>query len=215
MDSFTKKEQIGILVIALSIIIVLGFQFIRGSFFKQNQDIGLINDIIDEDNVENSSEIEEGIKVEEDANQIIMVHISGEVYNPGLIKLLAGDRVVDAVELAGGLKKEADLDRINLAKKLEDEEKIYIPKIGEEINTSEIIASTETLSVNDKTTNKTNINTCSISELENLPGIGQVTAGRIVEYRKSNSFKTIEDLKNVSGIGDKKFEGLKDLITVK
>jgi len=205
MDSFTKKEQIAILVVVLFIISLLGFHFIDGNLLKQNKNIGLINDIIDEGDIEDPGE----------DNQIIMVHISGEVYNPGLIKLFSGDRVVDAVELAGGLKKEADLDRINLAKKLEDEEKIYIPKIGEEINKSELIASTEMPSSNDNTSNKININTCSISELESLPGIGQVIAGRIVEYRKSDSFKTIDDLKNVSGIGDKKFEGLKDFITVK
>ncbi|MBC8588823.1 helix-hairpin-helix domain-containing protein [Paratissierella segnis] len=214
MDSFTKKEQIAILVVVLFIISLLGFHFIDGNLLKQNKNIGLINDIIDEGDIEDPGEIEEETEKEED-NQIIMVHISGEVYNPGLIKLFSGDRVVDAVELAGGLKKEADLDRINLAKKLEDEEKIYIPKIGEEINKSELIASTEMPSSNDNTSNKININTCSISELESLPGIGQVIAGRIVEYRKSDSFKTIDDLKNVSGIGDKKFEGLKDFITVK
>ncbi len=209
MDSFTKKEQIGILIIVLSIVILLGFQFIKGNFLKPNEDIGLINDIIDE------NEIEELNQIEAQEKQIIMVHISGEVFNPGLVKLFSGDRVIDAVELAGGLKKEADLDRINLAKKLEDEEKIYIPKIGEEINSADLIISTESSeSSKSSKSGKININTCSQSELESLPGIGQVIAGRIIDYRKSNPFKKIEDIKNVSGIGDKKFEGIRDLITV-
>ena len=209
MDSFTKKEQIVILIIVLSIVILLGFQFIKGNFLKPNKDIGLINDIIDENGSEELNQIESQEK------QIIMVHISGEVFNPGLVKLFSGDRVTDAVELAGGLKKEADLDRINLAKKLEDEEKIYIPKIGEEINSADLIISTES-SESSKNSGaiKININTCSQSELESLPGIGQVIAGRIIDYRKSNQFKKIEDIKNVSGIGDKKFEGIRDLITI-
>src|SRR5690606_23115175 len=112
---------------------------------------------------------------------------------------------IDAVDLAGGLKKEADLDRINLAKKLEDEEKIYIPKVGEEVNAAELFISTEG-AVNSSGSNKININTCSLSELEGLPGIGQVIAGRIIEYRKSKSFKKIEEIKNVSCLGGKKFE---------
>lgn len=207
MDSFTKKEQIVILIIVLSIVMLLGFQFIKGSFLKSNKDIGLINDIIDD------NRIEELDQVETQEKQIIMVHISGEVFNPGLVKLFSGDRVIDAVELAGGLKKEADLDRINLAKKLDDEEKIYIPKIGEEINTADLNISTESADISNDSS-KVNINTCSQSELESLPGIGQVIAGRIIDYRKSNPFKKIEDIKNVSGIGDKKFEGIRDLITV-
>lgn len=209
MDSFTKKEQLVILIIVLSIIFILGFQFIKGSILKPNKDIGVINDIIEGNDSEDFDEIDN-----EEEIQIIMVHISGEVFNPGLVKLFKGDRVIDAVDLAGGLKKEADLDRINLAKKLEDEEKIYIPKVGEEVNTAELFISTESV-VNSSGSNKININTCSLSELEGLPGIGQVIAGRIIEYRKSNSFKKIEDIKNVSGIGDKKFEGIMDLIIVK
>lgn len=209
MDSFTKKEQLVILIIVLSIIFILGFQFIKGSILKPNKDIGVINDIIEGNDSEDFDEIDN-----EEEIQIIMVHISGEVFNPGLVKLFKGDRVIDAVDLAGGLKKEADLDRINLAKKLEDEEKIYIPKVGEEVNAAELFISTEG-AVNSSGSNKININTCSLSELEGLPGIGQVIAGRIIEYRKSNSFKKIEDIKNVSGIGDKKFEGIMDLIIVK
>lgn len=140
----------------------------------------------------------------------IMVHISGQVYNPGIVILESGDRLIDAVELAGGLKKEADLDKINLAKKLSDEEKIYIPKIGEE-SVIEVFESGSS----DNSTGKININTCTKEELMTLPGIGDVLADRIISYRKENKFKAVEDIKNVSGIGEKKYEDIKDLITVK
>nr|WP_276537079.1 helix-hairpin-helix domain-containing protein [Anaerosalibacter massiliensis] len=145
-----------------------------------------------------------------------MVHISGQVFKPGLIELKNGSRVTDAVNKAGGLKDEADLDRINLAKKLIDEEKIYIPKIGEENDMVEDInSSNEDTQENSQNGNdKIDINKATKEELMGLPGIGEVLAGRIIEYRESNKFKTIEDIKNVSGIGDKKFESIENMIIV-
>ncbi|WP_236914677.1 helix-hairpin-helix domain-containing protein [Clostridium sp. Cult2] len=153
--------------------------------------------------------LDEEIETIED-NQYIMVHISGEVYNPGIIELKLGSRVIDAVNLAGGLKKDADSDRINLARKLSDEEKIHIPKIGEE----DIPIETTNLNHTDNK-GKININNCTKEELMSLPGIGEVLAGKILEYREQHLFKTIEDIMNVSGIGDKKFDSIKELITTK
>lgn len=203
MSSFTKREQIVILVIVFIVLSALGFKF----FIKDN-----INsrNTLDLDTIEAINNLENDLeKPTSDNSGIIMIHISGEVYKPGLIELKQGDRVKDAVDLAGGLKKDADLDRINLAKKVEDEEKIYIPKVGEEVGME------LPLYTNESKSNKININLCSLEELVNLPGIGEVIGKRIIEYRKSNPFKSIEEIKNVSGIGDKKFEGIKDLITVK
>ncbi len=203
MDSFTKREQIVILLIVFIIIITLGFKFFMKDIIKPKDDIMEITSFGDTINLEED-------RVSDNENKIIMVHISGQVYNPGIVELEIGDRVIDAVKLAGGLKKDADIDKINLAKKLEDEEKVHIPKIGEEL-TSDIIHSND---FKEKSL-KTNINTCAKEELVSLPGIGDVIADRIIEYRKGNTFKSIEDIKNVSGIGDKKFEGIKELITVK
>ncbi|WP_313756327.1 helix-hairpin-helix domain-containing protein [Tissierella sp.] len=203
MDSFTKREQIVILLIVFIIIITLGFKFFMKDIIKPKDDIMEITSFGETINLEED-------RVSDNENKIIMVHISGQVYNPGIVELEIGDRVIDAVKLAGGLKKDADIDKINLAKKLEDEEKVHIPKIGEEL-TSDIIHSND---FKEKSL-KTNINTCAKEELVSLPGIGDVIADRIIEYRKGNTFKSIEDIKNVSGIGDKKFEGIKELITVK
>lgn len=208
MSSFTKREQIVILVIVLIIISILGFEFFLRDIIKvDNSQLEVINNddlIINEPADNSNSSDEEGT---------IIVHISGQVNRPGVVELENGKRVIDAVELAGGLKNDADIDRINLAKKLVDEEKIYVPKIGEEVSIelSESIATTSDQSQS----GKVNINTCSKSDLVGLPGIGDVIADRIIEYRSTNKFSTIEDIKNVSGIGEKKFESIKDLITVK
>ena len=205
-DFFTKKEQIVILIVVLIVFLLTGYKlFLKNLFNKQDKTLGLVNqDIISQDEYIDTTDIEE--------ETIIMVHISGQVYNPGLVELKSGSRVKDAVDLAGGLKKEADIDRINLAKKLVDEEKIYVPKRGEEIDL-EISLNSESLTSNSNS--KININTCSKEQLMELPGIGEVTASKIIDYRSANQFKWIEDIMNVSGIGTKKYEDLKDYIIVK
>lgn len=214
VNYFTKKEQIVILIIVLIILISLGFKI----FFKNNnskeeslESLNSIEDIEKNQLLNNDKDI---IDDEKNRNNDIMIHISGEIYNPGLIKLKLGDRIIDAVELAGGLKEEADLDRMNLAKKLVDEEKIYIPKIGEE-DIPEFVDNSQGLTNNNNNNNnndKININNSTKEELMTLPGIGEVTANKILEYREENSFQNIEDIMNVSGIGDKKFQDIKDMI---
>lgn len=211
MKSFTKKEQIVILVVVFIIIISLGLKIVIGKIAKPS---GLTVELDTIEDVELAAH-EIVFDEEDDDNEEIMVHISGQVYKPGIIILESGKRLVDAIELAGGLKKDADLDRINLAKKLSDEEKIYISKIGEESNPEIETVSMESTGGGSSGVGKININTCSKEELIKLPGIGEVIAGRIIEYRANNSFKNIDDIKLVSGIGDKKFEGIQELIIVK
>lgn len=208
MGSFTKREQIVILIIVFTIVLILGFKFfIRDIIEERSNTLEVVNSD-DTMGLENNEET----SILDVQDNIIMVHISGQVYNPGIVELEVGDRLIDAVKLAGGLKKDADIDRINLAKKLVDEEKIYIPKIGEEIAND--IAVEANLSYKEES-GKININTCSKEELIALPGIGEAIATKIIEYRSTVPFKSIEDIKNVSGIGDKKFEAIKELIIVK
>jgi competence protein ComEA len=209
MSSFTKREQIVILVIVLIVVISLSFKFILKDIIKSEPTI------IEQTNSDNFLEYDKIEEPESKEESIIMVHISGQIYKPGLVELESGKRLKDAVELAGGLKKDADLDKINLAKKLSDEEKIYIPKIGEELSEEfQSIVTESTTGDNLKDSSKVDINNCNKEALLSLPGIGDVIAGRIIDYREINKFKTIEDIKSVSGIGDKKFEGIKELITV-
>lgn len=205
MDYFTKRERIVILVVVFIITSVVVFKMGFKDVKKNKiEPLNFASSIIIEDEVD---EIEEDVK--------IMVHISGQVYKPGIVELDLGKRLIDAINIAGGLKKEADVDRVNLAKKLEDEEKIYIPKIGEELNSDIIEINSNSSNSNSENNGKININKCSQIELESLPGIGEVIAMRIIDFRNSNPFKTIEELKEVSGIGDKKYDAIKELIKVK
>lgn len=201
-DYFTKKEQIAILVIVLIAIFFLAFKFIVQDLISSKDEPLAIIKELDIDAPANFDSVEE--------EEYIMIHISGQVFYPGIFELKSGSRVKDAVDLAGGLKKEADLDKINLAKKIADEEKIYIPGKGEDIDV-EILASNLT----SPSDGKININDCSKEQLMGLPGIGEVTASKIIDYRSTSRFKTIEDLMNVSGIGTKKFEAIRDYIVVK
>ncbi len=148
----------------------------------------------------------------------IIVHIEGEVVSPGVYELNKNSRVFDTIEAAGGLLENADRKKINLAKKITDEEYIYIPNVEEEIELENINNSSHVISSNVNTNNNTNenlinINTANNMELQKLPGIGEVISNRIIEYRDQNGkFISIESLKNVNGIGDKKFNDIKDKV---
>lgn len=155
-------------------------------------------------------EVEKMFAEEEQQQQEVVVHVTGQVKNKGIVCLEEGCRVMDAVQAAGGPTDKADLDRINLARVLVDGERIYVPAIGEEVDNS---AAGDYNMVGD---GKININTADVSDMEKLPGIGPVLARRIVEFReKEGSFKRPEDIMKVSGIGPKIYEGIKDSITVR
>lgn len=216
MVSFTKREQIVILIFVVIIVFIVGFStFYKGDInVISNADEPLYNGRL---NVE-GNDLDEKDKQNNNivGNSKIMVHISGEVNKPGLVILAEGSRVMDAVEIAGGLTKDADIDRINLAKRLVDEEKIYVPKIGEEVKEEIRQDSMSSSTSTPKSSNnhgKININTATKEELMTLPGVGEVLANRILEYRLNNKFNSINDIMNVSGIGEKKFDSIKDLIS--
>lgn len=153
----------------------------------------------------------------------IVVHITGEVKNTGILILPEGARIADAINSAGGETEEADLDEVNLAYVLQDGQKIYIPNkqdkksteskeyITSESGNNVIIEDNTSVGVN----KKVNINTATLDELETLPGIGEAIASKIIEYREQNGkFGRIEDLQNVKGIGEAKFAEIKELIAV-
>lgn len=134
----------------------------------------------------------------------MMVHITGAVKQPGVVSLKPEARLIEAIELVGGLTETADVDSLNLARKIQDEEKIHIPAMGE-------VSATAVSSENDKV----NINTASLEELKSLPGVGDVIAQGIIDYREKNGgFKQLEELKNVTRIGDKVYDGLSESIVI-
>ncbi|MEA0555009.1 helix-hairpin-helix domain-containing protein [Lysinibacillus irui] len=150
----------------------------------------------------------------ETAIQQVFVDIKGAVLYPGVYELQQDQRIRDAVQLAGGYTEDADTQLINHAQKVQDEMVIYIPEKGEQLEEG----TTNFISLpaeNNSNEQKININKADVSALSTLPGIGPSKAQSILSYREENGpFQTIDDLKNVSGIGDKTFEKLQDSITV-
>ena len=147
----------------------------------------------------------------------ISVYIYGFVKNPGVVKVLEGTRLDEAIGLVGGAVEEADLEAVNLAYRLADEDAIYIPKKGESPqDTGKAIPGVNTVkSAAVNKPGKVNINTAGEKELDTLEGVGPATAKAIIEYREQKGpFNTIEDIKKVRGIGEAKFNGMKDKITV-
>ena len=150
-------------------------------------------------------------KTEESTTQetVIFVDIKGAVKNPGVYQMEVGDRVKDALDAAGGLTGDADSQKVNLAKRLEDQMVIVVPKVGEE---AEEIPAGAT-SKEEAKEGKVNINTATVEELKTLKGVGEKKAEAIIEYRKKNgSFQTKEDLMKVRGIGKKLFESFQERI---
>ena len=166
--------------------------------------------------LENTIDIKENIEKKEETqeitNQKIIVDIKGEVNNPGTYELKENERVINAIEKAGGLKSNANTNDINLSEKVIDEMLIIIPSKEEkvEINNNITEKKTNTIEVKD---NKISINKASLDELMTISGIGKTKAQNIIDYRKENgNFKSIDELTNVSGIGKSTLDKIKNYI---
>lgn len=154
-------------------------------------------------------------------NSEVTVFLSGQVKEQKVVTLPEGSRLNDAVDMCGGLTENADLSRINLALKLTDQAHYILPAKGEalpEAKSAPDLPPANSNSPNEPNSaqsSRVNLNTADKSALMSLDGIGEKTADRIIDYRNKNGkFSSIDDLKNVGGIGDKKFEAVKDDITV-
>ena len=179
---------------------------------QNNEKETISNSVYNEvDNKEKDKEI-----IQTTNKKTITVFISGEVKNPGVVTIDIDKRLSDAVDRLGGITENADLNKVNLAIKLKDESHYIIPKIGENLEGYTNINSENDMKNNlNEKNNLININTASKKELDELPGVGESTANKIVNYREENGkFNSIEEIKNVNGIGDKKYEELKKLISV-
>ena len=148
----------------------------------------------------------------------LLIHVAGAVQHPGVYSLPLDSRVQDALNTAGGTLPEADLQAINLAAFVNDGDRIVIPTFRPTEPAAEgadIPVTTNPGGQDSLPGGIVNINSASQEELESLPGIGPVTAQKIIAYRQTQgNFASIEDIQNVSGIGPVTFDGLKDLITV-
>lgn len=208
MESRNKDKIIIGLVIALALVL--------GNNYVKDKDNNLL------DNEVSLLETDDDLLIENDSNdQIanendqIKVHISGQINREGVYEVKDGDRLDDLIKQAGGLSPDADSKSLNLAMKLEDQMKIYIPSEGEILNqenenTDQIVSKPDSTSED----GKININTASKEELMTLPNIGDKRAQAIIDYRESKKFETIEEIKNVTGIGEKFYQSMIELITV-
>lgn len=236
MNNLTLKQKIifGSILGVMVLFILIYFVLNAGNLMGNNGDVeefniedGMlnleeINEVIEgseeTEEVENETNNESNIDGEDEEVEEIIVHITGEVNKPGIVVLKSNSRIADAINEAGGATKEADLNQINLAYILEDGQKIYIPNKNEKIDEDEYITEGNGNNIgnnNPKEGEKVNINEAMQTELEELPGIGPSLASRIIEYREQNGdFKKIEELQNVKGIGNAKYNDIKDKVTV-
>ena len=184
---------------------------------EETSDVDIETNENSEDNVETNQEK-------------IYIYVTGEVNIPGVVILNKGSRISDAINAAGGVTNNANTTKINLVYVLEDGMKVRIPS-NKELNNNSSFEYITTKSgeganeniekeektenkVNKKTTSLVNINTATQTELETLPGIGPSIALKIINYRKENGkFSNVEELKNVNGIGENKFEAMKKYVT--
>ena len=223
-----KQKKIIAIILIILVIIAYYYLYLKNSTEEiSNQDL----------EVNNTQESNQTNETEKETEETIVVHISGAVNIEGIVELEAGSRIANAIEKVGGVKENADMTDINLAYPLEDGMKIHIPTKEETeanknnenmIDESYVTSSSGGVSSKEDTNStqgssklttsneKVNINTATQEELDTLPGIGPSIASKIIDYREQNGkFNSIEEIKEVSGIGDAKYEKIKDSITIK
>ncbi|MEJ6951117.1 helix-hairpin-helix domain-containing protein [Natronospora cellulosivora (SeqCode)] len=209
MKNMSKEHFV--IIISLSLIFIIGVAIL----IKQNSDRNMVYSSISSDRLL-SSEVDNPYEPADDRvnadREKIVVHVAGEVFFTGVYELPQGSRVIDAINLAGGSKSTADLDSINLAAIIKDEQKIYIPSVTED----SLINHSNSNPAIHASSNKININTATAMELQKLNGIGESRANSIIKYRNENgSFRSIEEIKNISGIGDRILDNIREEITIR
>lgn len=192
MEAQRKK----IIILAAAVTAVFGISF-YGSWQKNS---------VPEVASYNNPSTQQAMAAQSKLSEQTVIYISGAVNKPGVYKVSSQLRVVDAINIAGGLAAGADVAKVNLAQQVKDGVHIYVPITGDKSPSGQ--SSTQA-------SDKININTADKAALEKLPGIGPSLAEKIIEYRKSNGgFKEVADIKKVSGIGDSKFNQLKEKMTI-
>lgn len=219
-----EKDRM-ILLVLVSAILILGAALIitvvKTKQKEQTPEIDLIEELMadqkeegSEEQFEPSSNIQTHQRPVVESLQEVVVDIKGEIDSPGVYQLKEGSRIIDVIEKAGGLLAEADTASVNFAQLVTDQMVIYIPKEGEEspFNQANMNEIQESSSQVEK---QIDLNKAEKDSLMSLNGIGSSKADSIIAYREEYGFfQSIEEIKNVSGIGDATFEKLKDAITV-
>ena len=192
-----------ILVFTLLTVMVINLNANSKEYIIGDTDSSTIQD-------ESIAEDAEKENYEQEENSKVTVFVSGEVLNQRVVEIEKGKRLIDAVEICGGLTENADLNAVNLALVLEEEGHYIIPAIGD----TNVLNATNLNQMN-SSSNLVNINSADIELLKTLPGVGDVLGQRILDKREElGKFTSIDQLNDVSGIGDKKFSDIKDKVTI-
>ncbi|MBY6085194.1 helix-hairpin-helix domain-containing protein [Priestia flexa] len=206
--TLSKKHWI---ILGFISVAVCGFLIYTNVLFPQVETSAQVGDDFPFAEKQESSSSTRDVSQKDSTSTQIVVDVKGEVQKPGVYELEAGLRVQDAVERASGITKEADMNQVNLATKVADEMVIYIPAIGQEPQVP--VASGGSVEKSDS--GVVNLNTATLEDLQTLNGIGPSKAQAILTYREENGpFKTVEDLLQVSGIGEKSLEKIKAEIAI-
>jgi competence protein ComEA len=192
-----------ILVFTLLTVMVINLNANSKEYIVGDTDSSIMQD-------ESIAEDAEEENYEQEENSKVTVFVSGEVLNQRVVEIEKGKRLIDAVEICGGLTENADLNAVNLALVLEEEGHYIIPAIGD----TNVVNATNLNQMN-SSSNLVNINSADIELLKTLPGVGDVLGQRILDKREElGKFTSIDQLNDVSGIGDKKFSDIKDKVTI-
>lgn len=209
INKIIKNRNLTIVIIAV-VLIIISLYIYKENKSKIFMDEYMEDIFVEESDIQVSKTGDTDIFLEE-PKRIIYVEIKGEVKSPDVYEIEEGSIIKDLIDKAGGLTEKANIEKINRAKKLNDNELIMIPNDSNinEVSGSDFVNTTEEAS------GKININTADTSKLKEIPGVGDVKAKSIIDYREKNGgFKSIEDIKNIDGIGEKTFEKIKDSITI-
>jgi competence protein ComEA len=220
MLELTKNEQKALLVIIFFLLAGAGVRIY--SNFNGDSNVIPVNKYAEPLPTANPVELPTS-KEESPTPQIketkdIIAHICGGVKNPGVYSLPENSRVKDFIDAAGGVSKDGVIDAINLARMVRDGEKIVIPQAGKTATGNEnggTVSEPDAQISPEENKGKVDINAATLADFDSIPGIGPVIAQRIIDYRKTKGiFKSVEDIKEVKGIGEKTFEKIKNYIEV-
>lgn len=216
MNRKRKKQAVSIVVVLFFLAAGLWYYFRGSALFEEQNAATELTGVLE--TLETEAFVTQPPKQEASETEKLIVYVCGAVANPGVYTLPTGSRLYEAIAMAGGFSKEADSAYHNLARSIEDGERIYILSSSETkaLTVEQQAAGEEGKNASVQTDGPINLNTATIEQLMTLPGIGEARAADILSYRtKIGQFTDIEELMNVSGIGESRFEKIKDKITVK
>lgn len=205
-DWYLSLNKAQTIAIVLLVLLLAGGSGIL--FFKRQRGKTVIKEVVERPVQAKDSGDPKGLK--EAVSKSVFVHVCGAVTRPGVYELAVGERVNDAIALAGGTTAEADPNALNLAAKLTDGQRIYVPKVSESAPAAVVSPGNPV-----ESGFPINLNLATLEQLDNLPGIGETLAKRIIEYRETyGGFKEVSELRNIEGIGEKKYNQIKDKVVV-